>query len=155
MNETQAVYNGCQFRSKLEATWAAFFDLAGWKWERDPVDHQGWIPNFRVTFQCEHSECNGDHTLLVEVKPYSDMEKFTGHPCMDYAYGGSKNEDGGIGVIPADGSAAFGANPSVTRWEISHGAGGGIEDVYFRVPNADELWKAAGKKVSVTKNGII
>ena len=29
-------YNGTGFRSELQATWAAFFDLAGWRWEYFP-----------------------------------------------------------------------------------------------------------------------
>jgi hypothetical protein len=30
-------YNGVNFRSRLEAKWAAFFDLAGWSWEYQPA----------------------------------------------------------------------------------------------------------------------
>ena len=40
----------------------------------------------------------------------------------------------------ADGGAAFGLSPKVTQWEISHGAGGGIENIYYRVDDADALW---------------
>lgn len=59
------MYAGVQFRSRLEARWAAFFDLCGDKWEYEPVDLHGWIPDFRLpdTFQ----------TPLVEVKPASDL----------------------------------------------------------------------------------
>jgi hypothetical protein len=32
-----AIYNGLMFKTELEATWAAFFDLAGWKWEVNPL----------------------------------------------------------------------------------------------------------------------
>lgn len=42
------LYNGVQFRSRLEARWAAFFDLCHWKWEYEPIDLNGWIPDFRV-----------------------------------------------------------------------------------------------------------
>jgi hypothetical protein len=62
---------------------------------------------------------------------------------MEYSYGiptGGTFEQR-IGV---DGGAAFGLGPSVTQWEISHGSGGGIEDVEFRVSNANELWARAG-----------
>jgi hypothetical protein len=40
-------YGGVQFRSRLEARWAAFFDLAGWRWQYEPIDLAGWIPDFR------------------------------------------------------------------------------------------------------------
>jgi hypothetical protein len=51
-------YNGVQFRSRLEARWAAFFDLVGWRWEYEPLDLDGYIPDFVL---CDH--------ILVEVKP--------------------------------------------------------------------------------------
>ena len=47
----------------------------------------------------------------------------------------------------ADGGALFGDNPAATEWVIAHGAGGGSEDLYFRVANADVLWKQALNKV--------
>lgn len=54
-----------------------------------------------------------------------------------------KNDEA-IGSIPADASAAFGNNPDVTYWEMSHGAGGGVYHVNEWVHNADDLWKQAG-----------
>jgi hypothetical protein len=43
------VYRSTRFRSRLEARWAAFFDLAGWYWVYEPFDCGGWIPDFIVT----------------------------------------------------------------------------------------------------------
>jgi hypothetical protein len=55
------IYKGAQFLSRLEARWAAFFDLAGWRWDYEPCDFDGWIPDF-VLF--------GAHgPIYVEVKP--------------------------------------------------------------------------------------
>jgi hypothetical protein len=51
-------YAGVRFRSRLEARWAAFFDLLGFEWEYEPLDLAGYIPDFVV---CRR--------LLVEVKP--------------------------------------------------------------------------------------
>ena len=48
------LYNGVQFRSRLEAQWACFFDQANWKWEYEPMDLVGWTPTFRVEFPCGH-----------------------------------------------------------------------------------------------------
>ena len=46
---------------------------------------------------------------------------------------------GFLAVYPA----AFGNDPSVTQWEIAHGAGGGTEIVSFRVDNPALLWQQA------------
>ena len=48
-------YAGVSFRSSLEATWAAFFDLAGMPWEYEPIQVPGWVPDFRLfgRFLCE------------------------------------------------------------------------------------------------------
>lgn len=57
-------YAGVQFRSRLEARWAAFFDLIGWVWEYEPFDLNGWAPDFRVVSR-------KGKVMLVEVKPIS------------------------------------------------------------------------------------
>jgi hypothetical protein len=40
------MYRGTQYRSRLEAKWAAFFDLLEWPYEYEPFDLNGWIPDF-------------------------------------------------------------------------------------------------------------
>jgi len=65
------VYAGVQFRSRLEARWAAFFDGLGWKWMYEPAELNGWIPDFRLELCAP---------VWVEVKPeYSieDLEQYT------------------------------------------------------------------------------
>lgn len=54
-------YNNIMFRSRLEAKWAAFFDLCGWQWEYEPVDFNGWIPDFALYGKID--------LVYVEVKP--------------------------------------------------------------------------------------
>lgn len=143
-------YRNILFRSRLEAQWAAFFDLIEWKWEYEPIDLVSWTPDFRVEFKCGRPECGGwgsEHSLLIEVKPFYSIDEFIGHPCMDYPYGVFYDENGITEYcIPADASAAFGINPSVTQWEMCHGAGGGV----FTIENwigfefdIDMLWKQA------------
>lgn len=141
------IYAGVLFRSRLEARWAAFFDLAGWKWEYEPLDLRNWTPDFMVTFPCRHSDCDGSHTLLVEVKPYFHLGDFKGHPCLNYDYG----RDAWGAEIPADASAAFGINPGVTNWVMGHGSGGGDECVENWVENAPALWVEAGNRVMYRK----
>jgi|SanBayMetagenome_1026888.scaffolds.fasta_scaffold06400_2 hypothetical protein len=57
-------YNGIQFRSRLEAKWAAMFDLLGWEWVYEPTDFKGWIPDFAI---------HGIRTIYVEVKPVDEF----------------------------------------------------------------------------------
>jgi hypothetical protein len=59
------VYNGVQFRSRLEAKWAVLFDLLSWKWEYEPIDLNGYIPDFLVTPTAHN------RPTLFEVKPVS------------------------------------------------------------------------------------
>lgn len=54
-------YAGVNFRSRLEARWAAFFDLAGIKWDYEPFDLDGWAPDFLLRTDRDD--------ILVEVKP--------------------------------------------------------------------------------------
>ncbi len=53
-------YRHANFRSRLEARWAAFFDLVGWSWVYEPIDADGHIPDFLI---------RGDEPFFVEVGP--------------------------------------------------------------------------------------
>ena len=55
-------HKGRQYRSRLEARWASFFDLVGWVYEYEPFDCNGWIPDFALTR-------TSSRPILVEVKP--------------------------------------------------------------------------------------
>jgi hypothetical protein len=54
-------YAGVQFRSRLEAKWAAMFDLLEWDWEYEPFDLDFYVPDFVLKFH---------RPILVEVKPW-------------------------------------------------------------------------------------
>lgn len=137
----QTKYNGTLFRSRLEARWAAFFDIVSWQWKYEPCDLPRWSPDFYVKFSCSHSDCSGYHDLLVEVKPYSCIEQFSDHECMKHFWGGHPE-------FRCCSSAAFGFHPDVTYWEMSHGAGGGSECVQNWIrDDADYAWKLAGNEV--------
>ncbi len=58
-------WRGIQFRSRLEARWAAFFTAMGWEWSYEPIDLQGYIPDFILHM---HQD------VLVEVKPFTRFE---------------------------------------------------------------------------------
>lgn len=72
------LYKGIEFRSRLEARWAAFFDLLEWKWEYEPCDFNGWYPDF-VIFGKKADEritpTGHDGRIFVEVKPVIDFPK--------------------------------------------------------------------------------
>lgn len=137
-------YDGLEFKNRLEAQWAAFFDLANWKWRSSPRMQDGWRPDFRVTFPCSHSDCGGEHTLLVSVVAFRSLESLKSHPALGYCYGVRDEQ----GKRIADGGAVLGSLPAISAFEISHGAGGGVFSVEFFVPNASELWEQAGKLIS-------
>ena len=58
-------YGGVTFRSQLEARWAAYFDRRGIAWEYEPVQFNGWMPDFRLVL-------NGDG-VYAEVKPVTEF----------------------------------------------------------------------------------
>ncbi len=60
------VYAGVEFRSRLEARHAVFYDALGCRWEYEPwqwVMPNGWT--YTVDFQVSHRR----QSILVEVKP--------------------------------------------------------------------------------------
>lgn len=57
-------YRGIRMRSRLEAKWASIFDALGWEWEYEPIDLNGWIPDFVFP---NHPFFK--RPLLAEIKP--------------------------------------------------------------------------------------
>ena len=137
-----AIYNGQSFSTPLLAHWAAFFDLAGWRWSTNIAPVGDWKPDFSVSFDCGHSECGGSHTILVTVLPVGDVSSIQGHPALADGYN-QMIQDQGV----ADAGAVFGANPTATYWDMAHGSGSGSEDVKHWVDDAATLWREAQDKV--------
>ena len=63
------VYRGRRYRSRLEARWAAFFDLLGWNHEYEPCDLGSWSPDFALWGRRPHNP------TLVEVKPIDRWDR--------------------------------------------------------------------------------
>lgn len=147
-------YSGVNFRSRLEAKWAAFFDLCGFRWEYEPIDFRGWIPDFFLEVPCGHSECNPTHTLYAEVKPYRSLDEFKGHPAYGVEWGCKTlaNPDSPDGFdevsLGVDAVALLGLSPASGVSQVqsmSHGAGGGHFDIeFFCRGDVDYLWREAG-----------
>ena len=87
-------YNGLIFKTLLQARWAAFFDLAGWRYWTNPASVGNWQPDFKVEFPCGHSECGPTHTLLVSVLDTSDQSELTKHRSVSHDWH-IKGDDGG------------------------------------------------------------
>jgi hypothetical protein len=51
---------GIQFRSRIEAQWAYIFENLEWNWEYEPLDLDGYIPDFIINFY--------DSEILIEIK---------------------------------------------------------------------------------------
>src|ERR1700722_16872373 len=71
MKSIPTVYKGIAFRSRLEATWAAYFDALelAWSYEQEGYRLQrdiGYLPDFHL-FQPHY-----EHELFVECKPPSN-----------------------------------------------------------------------------------
>jgi hypothetical protein len=62
--------NGVRFRSRLEAKWAIMFDQLNWKWEYEPIDLNGYIPDFFILNKRVSP-------LLIEIKPILSVDDFT------------------------------------------------------------------------------
>ncbi len=73
MNAIPTKYAGVQFRSRLEARWAAFFDIVGWRWEYEPIDLAGYIPDFIIDNKTDRAR---GLRRLVEVKPVMELGGF-------------------------------------------------------------------------------
>ena len=60
-------YDGIEYRSRLEARWAAFMKNIGWDIVYEPFDGDGYIPDFLV---------QGESPMLIEVKPAVTLAEY-------------------------------------------------------------------------------
>lgn len=77
-------YGGIWFDSRQEARWAIFLDRLGVEWSYQPLDLDGWFPDFLLTFPAvQYSNGDGKTALtskrefLVEVKPITEFHEPT------------------------------------------------------------------------------
>jgi hypothetical protein len=136
-------YAGINFPSRLEAQYAAFFDLVDWQWEHAPLDLKDYLPTFRVKIPCNQhdSKCGGRHTVLVEITPHRDIDKITDAPKYRLAKNGYRPGP------DCDAVVLFGDQPSVSYWLTTEGEAGGESMISFWVKDWTIHWKEAGNKV--------
>jgi len=104
-------YKGIEFRSRLEAKWAVMFNQLGWSWEYEPIDLNGYIPDFILTFP--HAP------MLVEVKPATTREELE-DATRKIVNSGWTGEALIVGAtISFDYSACFHKFGLVSQWQTS------------------------------------
>lgn len=84
------IYRGIEFRSRLEADWAATLDSLGMTWIYEPEGYrlQGgsgyspdfWLPDVRVWI-----EVKGSHNLRIELASQFDDALWADSPCTNRA----------------------------------------------------------------------
>lgn len=84
------LYQNVLFRSRLEARWAAFFDLLKWPWAFEPVDLDYYLPDFLLLFNADR--------IAVEVKPETRLQDLHRH-AMHPARRGWRGETLAVGAV--------------------------------------------------------
>lgn len=75
-------YNGRRYRSRLEARWAAYFDLLGWHHEYEPCDLGTWSPDFALWGK------RPQFPVYVEVKPIDQWDRQIARKMADACHDG-------------------------------------------------------------------
>lgn len=117
-------YKGRKYRSRLEARWAAFFDLLGWRHEYEPFDLGKWSPDFLLTGRY-------GATLLVEVKPIQQFSAAVASKIVEACFAKGIQDE-------VSGYLLLGVAPSVTHGIVTAG--------WAASPQSDQPlaeWKAA------------
>lgn len=147
------VYGGVTFRSRLEARWAAFFDLANVVWDYEPSAMDGWAPDFAITLD--------GATVYAEVKPV-ELQK------MDYPigihlphsdlFGKAKRHCRNVWVLclgngPQSDSDYFGIGTLFDPPDSENDDGPGWFEINSQLGFANEraLWRQAGNMVQWRK----
>lgn len=126
-------YAGVNFRSRLEARWAALFDLAGIRWDYEPFDLEGWAPDFSVSTRAGR--------MLVEVKPIDLNEAASSQVVEVYwkaAIHAARNQVLLIGVAPLNGQLGLPIHAGDSP-DHMHDA--------VTIQAIDRLWREAGNTV--------
>jgi hypothetical protein len=67
MKAIPTIYDRIEYRSRLEARWAAFFDQLGWQHIYEPFNADRYLPDFVI---------HGEGPLLAEIKPVVTQEEY-------------------------------------------------------------------------------
>ncbi len=128
------LYRGRMYRSRLEARWAAFFDLLGWRHEYEPFDLGLWSPDFLLP----------DFKALVEIKPITEVDPETFEralrACRQRGMIGVEDEEAAVRCV-----VLLGVAPIVTEGHCQIGWWG-IENTKYLCDVATLVWIVDGMK---------
>ena len=133
---------GIQFRSRIEAQWAYIFETLEWDWEYEPIDLQGYIPDFIIKF-------DGDNEILIEIKGDVNIWKedvYTPHKDK-IIKSGWKGQFGILGGAYKEGSVEYWINIGKTFYVID--GGWCQDDLVVRKNNKTHKWSVCCDKDSV------
>lgn len=109
------VYRGRQYRSRLEARWAAFFDALGWKHEYEPYDLHGWVPDFMLHGRCSDGR---PRPILCEVKPITEFDLAIGLKMAGALFPGEDSIPPALDLVLLGVAPNFCGAPSI-GWNVS------------------------------------
>lgn len=130
---------GIQFRSRIEAQWAYIFEMLEWNWDYEPIDLQGYIPDFIIRF-------DDANEILIEIKGDTKIwkeEVYTPHKDK-IIKSGWKGQFGILGGAYKEGSAESWINIG----KVFNG-GWYQDDLVLRKNNKNNKWSLGGDKDSV------
>lgn len=82
----ETTYNGCKFRSRLEARWAVFFDSLGISWEYEKegyhLDEFKYLPDFWLPDYQYWLEVKGTTPTQEEIKKCQLLQELSGFPVV-------------------------------------------------------------------------
>lgn len=147
-------YNNTWFRSRLEARWAAVFDTLGWRWNYEPFDLNGWIPDFQLDIPVTKGTMKGSEDYygtcdnwhcpnpLVEVRPV-DREEYRGTPAAAFEVERIEKATNGHGPV-----WLLGSHIEAT-WMVPAAGWFDSENisVVLHYGDEDRIWREAGNKV--------
>lgn len=137
-------YRGRMYRSRLEARWAAFFDLLGWHAEYEPFDLGAWSPDFLITSEI-------GPPILVEVKPTQEFAPEIGAKMIRAHHESGASETHVlllVGVAPV--CAAQGSGLRI-GWHLSADADGNR----FQHSDARIYWRAVYGRPSLAPDILV
>jgi hypothetical protein len=147
----KTTHENINFRSRLEAKWASFFTALKWEWDYEPVDFEGWIPDFAIY---------GKHDVIyVEIKP---VFKFPDDIAKEIEASGCEEEVLICGISPKvarphhsvagwlrDGTNRVWDMAPMSKWGYRYGFCHDSESYRDRItgidtgfPNGDSLWES-------------
>ena len=149
-------YEGVQFRSRLEARWAAFFDLNEWEWQYEPTDFDGWTPDFLVRAKLGRRPSLADDGWLPEstLDVYAEVKPVTDPRLSDPIYAKAVNHSREMWVVllggaPMDGSIGYLLEPVKTSepWSYVHSILAGYRPNFPEWADQISFWREAGNRV--------